>query len=301
MNNELVKIEQYELIESKILSIRGMQVMLDSDIANLFGVETKHLNKAMKRNINRFPKDFCFQLNSREFHNQRFQNVTFNQTTEGRKYRPYVYTEHGIVALAGVLKNEVAAKMSVEIARAFVAMRHFIIQNGDILLKLAQLQNRQISFEIETKNSFRDVLKKFELYDIPKQSVFFDGQFYDSYDFIATLVRKAKQSLFLIDPYCDNRALSLLSHRKEGVNITICKSSLSKLLKDEVDVFVSQYGNITVFDNNTIHDRFLVVDENEAYILGTSLNYAGKKTFAITKLEDKTIIESIVNRIESVC
>ena len=300
MSEELIKTEKYDLIETKIISVRGMQVMLDSDIANLFEIETKHLNKAMKRNLDRFPNDFCFQLNSNEFKNLRFQNVTFNNSTEGRKYCPYVYTEHGIVALAGVLKSEVAAKMSVEIARAFVAMRHFILQNGDVLLKLAQLQNRQINFELETKQNFQIILDKFDKYDIPKQSIFFDGQYYDAYDFITSIVIKAKSSILLIDPYCDNRALSMLSHRNDGVNITICKSILSKLLKDEVDLFVAQYGGITVFDNNTIHDRFLIVDEIECYSLGTSLNYAGKKTFAITKIENEDIVKAIINKIERI-
>lgn len=142
MNNEVLSVENHEDIEKKILVIRGMQVMLDTDVAFFFGVEIKHLNRQMKRNIERFPKDFCFQLNSKEFKDLRCQNVTFNSLESSRKYKPYVYTEEGIIALAGVLKSETAAKMSVEIARTFIQMRRFIIENGDVLLKLAQLQNR---------------------------------------------------------------------------------------------------------------------------------------------------------------
>ena len=149
--NELIKIKDQENIEKRIFAIRGIQVMLDSDVAELFGVETKTLNQQMKRNLKRFPKDFCFQLTDVELNYiLRSQNVTSRTLSSKRRYNPYVYTEHGIVALAGVLKSDVAAQMSVEIARTFVQMRHFIMENGDVLLKLAQLQNRQINFEIKT-------------------------------------------------------------------------------------------------------------------------------------------------------
>lgn len=143
-----MKEENYDLIltnniESMIYNIRGIQVMLDSDIAFLFTVETKRLNEQMKRNINRFPDDFCFKLNSIEFKFLKSQNATSNSGRGGRHIYPYVYTEHGIIALAGVIKNEIAAKMSIEIVRKFVQMRKFILENGDILLNLAKLQNKQ--------------------------------------------------------------------------------------------------------------------------------------------------------------
>ena len=138
MSEELIKTEKYEMIESKIFVCRGLQVMLDSDIATMFGVETGRLNRQMKRNKNRFPEDFCFQLNSNEFKNLKCQNGISSSQYGGVRKLPYVYTEHGIIALAGVLKSDAADKMSVEIARTFVAMRKFISTNGDVLLKLAQ-------------------------------------------------------------------------------------------------------------------------------------------------------------------
>ena len=296
--NELIKIKDQENIEKRIFAIRGIQVMLDSDVAELFGVETKTLNQQMKRNLKRFPKDFCFQLTDVELNYiLRSQNVTSRTLSSKRRYNPYVYTEHGIVALAGVLKSDVAAQMSVEIARTFVQMRHFIMENGDVLLKLAQLQNRQINFEIETNKKIDEVIKLINKVDLPKQALFFDGQYYDAYDFITSIIRKAKTSIVLIDPYCDNRALSFLSNRNDGAAIKICKSDKAKLSIEEIDIFKQQYGSLDVIDNNDIHDRFLIIDKTECYSLGTSLNYAGKKTFVVTKIEDSVIVNSILARV----
>ena len=295
MKDELLPTEEKENIGKRIHIIRGLQVMLDSDVAELFGVETRRLNEQMKRNKERFPEDFCFKLNSLEFKNLTSQNAT--SSYGGRRHLSYVYTEHGIVALAGVLKSEIAAKMSVEIARAFIQMRHFIIENGDVLLKLAQLQNRQINFEIETSKRFDEILKLISKADLPKQVLFFDGQYYDAYDFISSLIRKAEISICLIDPFCDNRALTFLSNKKPNVEVIICKSNKTKLTNKEVDIFTKQYGEVQVISNNNIHDRFLIIDNLECYSLGTSLNFAGKKTFVITKIEDEMIIASILERI----
>ena len=297
MNNELLKVENNENIEKRIFVVRGMQVMLDSDVAELFEMEVRRINEQMKRNIERFPEDFCFQLNSSEFNNLRSQNAIFEKAVEGRKYLPYVYTEQGIMALSGAIKNDFAVEMSIKIVRTFISMRKFILENGDVLLKLAQLQNRQINFEIETNKRFDEVLKMINKVDLPKQALFFDGQYYDAYDFIASLVRKAKQSLILIDPYCDNRALSILSNKNDGVDITICKSSKSKLTQEEINVFAQQYSPISILNNDVIHDRFLIMDKVECYSLGASLNHVGKKTFVVTMIEDEIIINSIAERI----
>lgn len=204
-NNQPLKILSIEnkSIEECIYNIRGQQVMLDSDVAYFFGVETKYLNRQMKRNIERFPEDFCFKLNSKEFKNLRCQNVTFNHTVGSRKYMPYVYTEEGVIALSGVIKSEIAAKMSIEIARKFIQMRKFILENGDVLLALARLQNRQIEFENETNKKFDEVLKLISKADLPKQAIFCAGQFYDAYEYISSIIRKANSSIVLIDPYCD--------------------------------------------------------------------------------------------------
>ena len=284
-------------IESMIYNIRGIQVMLDSDIAYLFGIETKLLNRQMKRNIDRFPEDFCFKLNSKEFKNLRCQNGT--SSYGGRRYNPYVYTEHGIIALAGVIKNEIAAKMSIEIVRKFVQMRKFILENGDILLNLAKLQNKQLEFENETNKKFEEVFRLIDKLDLPKTTLFYDGQLFDAYDFISSLINKANESILLIDPYCDGKALSFLKTKKQDVNLTIINGNNSKLKEDEVKLFEEEYGPISIKTIETIHDRFLIIDNSDCYSLGSSLNYAGKKLFSIHKIEDKEIIKSIFSYISS--
>ena len=298
MNNnqplDLLSIENKN-IEECIYNIRGQQVMLDSDVAYFFGVETKNLNKQMKRNANRFPEDFCFQINSLEFKNLRFQNVTSNYG--GRRYLPYAYTEEGIITLAGVLKNDIAAKMSVEIARKFIQMRKFILENGDVLLALAKLQNRQIEFENETNRKFDEVLKLISKADLPKQAIFSAGQFYDAYEYISSIVRRANRSIILIDPYCDAKAFTFLKNKKESVELTVCSSRLSKLEKEEIEKFESQYGKINIKQLDDNHDRFLIIDNEECYQLGASLNYAGKKMFDIIKNENKEIIDFLLKKI----
>jgi hypothetical protein len=250
----------------------------------------------MKRNANRFPEDFCFQINSLEFKNLRFQNVTSNYG--GRRYLPYVYTEEGVIALSGVIKSETATKMSVEIARKFIQMRKFILENGDILLALAKLQNRQIEFENETNKKFDEILKLISKADLPKQAIFSAGQFYDAYEYISSIVRRANHSIVLIDPYCDAKAFTFLKNKKESVELTICSSHLSKLEKEEIEKFESQYGKIDVKQLDDNHDRYLIIDKKECYQLGASLNYAGKKTFSIIKNENNEIIDFLSKQID---
>ena len=301
MNNNqplnIISIENKN-IEECIYSIRGQQVMLDSDIAFFFDVTISAMNRQMKRNIERFPEDFCFQLSNKEIDDLRCQNGTTKFLSSKRRYNPYVYTEEGIIALAGVLKNDIAAKMSVEIARKFIQMRRFVLENGDVLLALAKLQNRQIEFENETNKKFDEILKLISKADLPKQAIFSAGQFYDAYEYISSIIRKAKNSIVLIDPYCDSKAFAFLKNKNESVELTICTSHLSKLETDEINKFESQYGPITIkyLDNN--HDRYLILDNEECYQLGASLNYAGKKMFSIIKNENNEIIDFLLNKID---
>ena len=300
MNNNqplnLISIENKN-IEECIYNIRGQQVMLDSDVAFFFEVETKTINKQMKRNVDRFPEDFCFQLSSKEMSDLRCHFGTTKLLSSKRRYNPYVYTEEGIIALAGVLKNDIAAKMSVEIARKFIQMRKFIMENGDVLLALAKLQNRQIEFENETNKKFDEILKLISKADLPKQAIFSAGQFYDAYEFITSIVRKANHSIVLVDPYCDSKAFTFLKIKKEKVELTICLSHSSKLENDEIAKYESQYGKITIKYLDDNHDRYLIIDNVECYQLGASLNYAGKKMFSITKNESRDIIQFILNKI----
>lgn len=287
-------------IEDCIYTIRGQQVMLDSDIAQFFRTETKALNQQMKRNLSRFPNDFCFQLTDNELSSLlRSQNVTSNVLSSKRRYNPYVYTEHGIISLAGVLKSDVASKMSVEIARKFIQMRKFILGNGDVLLALAKLQNRQLEYENETNRKFEQIFKFIERLDLPKTALFCAGEWYDAFEYISSTISAANKSIILIDPYCDGKALTFLSRRKEGVDITIIKGEHSKLKNEEVELFESQYGQINIKVISDIHDRYLIADEDVCYALGTSLNYAGKKLFTINKVEDKDTIKFIVDKVNN--
>lgn len=282
-------------IEKCIFEVRGHQVMLDSDVAGFFEVETRALNQQMKRNIDRFPSDFCFQLNSIEFKNLTSQNVT--SSYGGRRTLPYVYTEHGIIALAGVLKSDIAKNMSVEIVRKFIQMRTFILENSDISLSLAKLQNRQLEFECETNKRFDAILKLINKMDLPKTAVFYENHCVDASEFIISIIKKAFVSIKLIDPYCDSKAFNYLKHRNEGTLITIYNSSHSKLSDDDVINFKIQCGDITVKTLDTIHDRYLIIDDCECYSLGTSLNYVGKKLFTINKIEDDFVIKSIIDAV----
>ena len=297
MNNNLlptISISSNKNIEDCIYNIRGQQVMLDSDIAEFFDVETKRINEQMKRNKARFPEDFCFQLNSIEFKTLKSQNATSNIGRGGKQKLPFVYTEHGIIALAGVLKSETADKMSVQIARKFIQMRKFILENGDVLLALAKLQNRQLEFENETNHKFEQVFKLIEKLDLPKTALFYNGEWFDAFDFIVGIIRKAKKSIILVDPYCDNKALSFLKYKSEGVEVLICNTSKSKLENEELSRFESQYGVIKVRTLSNLHDRFLIIHEEECYDLGASLNYAGKKLFMTNKIDTTAVIKEII-------
>lgn len=300
MNNnqtlDLISIENKN-IEECIYNIRGQQVMIDSDVAYFFGVTVSSLNRQMRRNANRFPSDFCFQLSDKETNDLRCQKGTTNFLSSKRRYNPYAYTEEGVIALSGVIKSETAAKMSVEIAKKFIQMRKFILENGDVLLALAKLQNRQIEFENETNKKFDEILKLISKADLPKQAIFCAGQFYDAYEYISSIIRKASSSIVLIDPYCDAKAFTFLKNKKESVELTICSSHLSKLEKEEIEKFESQYGKINIKQLDDNHDRYLIIDSEECYQLGASLNYAGKKMFSIIKNENKEIIGFLLKKI----
>ena len=285
-------------IEECIYNIRGQQVMLDSDIASFFGIETKNLNKQMKRNISRFPNDFCFQLNSKEFKDLRCQNGTAIRGVN--QFLPYVYTEHGIIALAGVLKSDTADKMSVEIARRFIQMRKFIIENGDMMTALAKLQDRQIEFESETNKRFEMILNHISKLDLPKEALFCAGQWYDAYEFLSSIITKAEKEIVIVDPYCDKKAFTYLKNKKPNIRTRLFRSSYSKLLEEEINIFESQYGKIETNLIDDVHDRFIILDNSECYLLGTSLNSAGNKLFVVNKLNDLNTINSIIEHLKNI-
>lgn len=295
MNTESISLletkEQTE-IKDLIYTFRGKQVMLDSDLAVLFNVETKRLIQQTKRNINRFPEDFCFQLNSEEFRNLRLQNVS--SSYGGRRYLPYVYTEHGIIALASVLKSDIAAEMSVKIVRAFVESRKLMYMLQEYSFGLTTLRNDFYEFKDETTRTLGVILKRMENEEPLKEGLFLNGQWFDAFDTITNLIKKAKKSIVLVDPYADKTSLVYLSHKSNGVALTIYKSEYSKLSIEEAEIFEKQYGKVILNEFNESHNRYLILDSNEVYDLGTSLNKAGNKIFTINRIEVQKIADAII-------
>ena len=299
-NNKLVPLETDESIANRIFTIRGIQVMLDTDIADLFEVHVKRLNEQMKRNANRFPDDFCFQLTESEMAVlSRSQIATAMQAKGikgGRTSYPYVYTEHGIIALSGVLRSGVANRMAVEISRVFVSMRHFILENGDTIKKIAELQSRQITFENETAKKFDTLFSYVDEKSFPKSMTFFDGQWFDSYDFLCFLFEKADTSILLIDPYCDREALKYCAKRKDGVSIKICHGPRAGLTNQDIATFAKQYGPVSVKCDASFHDRYLILDEKDCYHIGASLNHAGKRVYGINLIDDPDIVALLIKK-----
>lgn len=295
MNTEsipLLETKEQTEIKDLIYTFRGKQVILDSDLAVLFNVETKRLIQQTKRNINRFPEDFCFQLNSKEFRNLRLQNVS--SSYGGRRYLPYVYTEHGIIALASVLKSDIAAEMSVKIVRAFVESRKLMYMLQHYSFGLTTLRNDFYEFKDETTKTLGVILKRMENDEPLKEGLFLNGQWFDAFDTITNLIKRAKKSIVLVDPYADKTSLVYLSHKSNGVALTIYKSDYSKLSIEEVEIFEKQYGKVILNEFNESHNRYLILDSNEVYDLGTSLNNAGNKIFTINRIEVQKIADAII-------
>jgi phage regulator Rha-like protein len=269
--------------------------MLDSDLAELYGVEVKRLNEQVKRNIDRFPEKFCFQLSEEEFNNSsingannytealRSQIATLNNRRgQHRKYLPFAFTEQGVAMLSAVLRSETAVKMSIQIIDAFVAMRRFIASNAQVFQRIATLEVKQV----ETDKKIDKVLNAIESKDVhPKQGIFFNGQIFDAYRFVSDLFRTAKESIVIIDNYIDDTVLTHLAKRRENVSVTILTKTISKHLTLDVKKFNEQYPAIEIKEFNNAHDRFIIIDSNTVYHFGASLKDLGKKWFAFSKME----------------
>ena len=273
-------------IESLIYVIREEQVMLDSDLANLYGVETKVLNQAVKRNIQRFPTDFMFQLTKEEC--LRSQIVTSNGGRGGSRYMPYAFTENGVAMLSSVLRSEKAIEVNILIMRAFTLMRNFIKKHGSLFQRLDRLEMKQL----KTDEKVDTILDRLNRYDEIREGIFFDGQIFDAYVFIARLIRKAKKRIVVIDSYVDDSVLVQLSKRKPGVKVDIYDGKISQQLRQDVARHNAQYPGVTLHAYRKAHDRFLIIDE-EVYHIGHSLKDLGKKLFAFSKMDVMTGTELI--------
>jgi len=258
--------------------------MLDEDLAALYGVETKVLNQAVKRNQERFPPEFMFQLTKEDMENLRSQFVT--SSWGGRRYLPYAFTEQGVAMLSAVLKSETAVKVSIQIMNAFVAMRRFLLSHAQIFQRLDSLELKQI----ETDQKLDRVLNAIEQKTvIPKQGIFYNGQVFDAWNFVSNLIRSAKKSIILIDNYIDDAVLTLFAKRNKGVTVTLLTRNPSQQLKTDVEKFNAQYEPILLKDFSAAHDRFLIIDETDLYHIGASLKDLGKKWFAFSKMDIQTV------------
>lgn len=273
-------------IQSRILLIRGMQVMLDRDLAEFYGVETRVLNQAVKRNIDRFPDEFMFQLTAVEVEYWKSQIVTSNREKMGLRKLPNAFTEQGVAMLAGVLNSQTAIKISIQIINAFVAMRRFIAANAQVFHRLDVIERKQIEYKAETDHKFEKILNAIEERSIkPRQGVFFDGQIFDAYQFISDLIRSAEISIVLIDNYIDDTVLTYFAKRKEKVKATILTKAIPRQLALDLIKFNEQYPPIEIKVFNHSHDRFLIIDSKTLYHFGASLKDLGKKWFAFSKMD----------------
>ena len=288
-------------IEKLIYVIRDKQVMVDSDLAILYQVETGALNRAVKRNIKRFPEDFRFQLTVEEYENLKCQSGISSMNENGyggRRTLPYVFTEQGISMLASVLHSEVAVNVSIGIMRAFVEMRRFIANNALLFERISNVELKQLEYQKQTDEKLEQIFEYISEHEEASQKVFFDGQIYDAFSLIVSLIQKAEREITLIDGYVDVGTLNLLSKKNENVSVTIYTQKRTRLSKTDVENFNAQYPTLEVKYTKVFHDRFLILDKETAYHVGTSLKDAGKKCFGINLIQDVGIIKDILQRLE---
>ncbi|MDO5557041.1 MAG: ORF6N domain-containing protein [Clostridia bacterium] len=305
MQNEVPNLE----IGNLIYTIRGKQVMLDSDVANLYNYQTKRINETVSRNKERFPGNFCFKLTEEEIEELKRVNMVISRDQEnnwsqfatslknenskyrGRKYLPLAFTEQGIAMLSGLLKNTIAIQVSINIMNAFVEMRKFMNTNGPIFERLTSVEYKLL----EHDKKFEEVFNQFQIEENVKQRIFFEGQIYDAYSLIIDIIKKANKKIFIIDNYIDDSVLKMLTKKKKSVEVVILTSDKSDIQNLDVQKFNKEYPMLKVAKTDRFHDRFIILDDKEMYHLGASIKDLGKKCFGINKIEDMKIIEKIIS------
>lgn len=299
-------------IEEKIFCIRGVQVMIDKDLAEIYKVETRRINQAVKRNIERFPERYMFQLTKEEqqyYYSLRSQFATLDTLKSqiviskkgGNRYLPFAFTEQGVSMLASVLKSETAVQTSIKIIDAFVAMRHFMQKNAKLFVEIDNIKQHLIQTNVhlnENDKKIEHVLTLLEKnHEEDKQRLFFDGQIYDAFSFMVSLVQKAEKEIILIDNYASVGTLDVLSKKKDNVDVQLFTSKKAKIAPSDIDKFNAQYPTITLNNTETFHDRFLILDNATAYSIGSSVKDAGKRCFAVTQINEEWMVKMILERI----
>lgn len=289
---------QQDIELSKLIyTIRGKQIMLDCDLAILYGYTVKRLNEQVKNNKNRFPEDFMFQMTREEVNDLRSKFPTANINPKSR-YLPHVFTEQGIYMLATVLSGEIAEKQSIFIMRAFREMRHFISSNALLFERISNVELKQLEYQKKTDEKLEQIFEYISDHEESNQKIFFDGQIYDAFSLLIGLIQKAEMEIVLVDGYVDVGTLNILSKKKENVAVTVYTQQRTKLSQTDVDNFNAQYPKLDVKYTRAFHDRFLILDKTKAYHVGASLKDAGKKCFGINLIEDAGIVRDILQRLE---
>ena len=274
-------------IQALIKPIRGVQVILDRDVARLYGVATGALNRQVKRNEERFPDDFMFRLSAEEWDNLKCQIGI--SSWGGDRQLPYAFTENGIAMLSSVLRSPTAIEANIRIMRAFSAMRRFLLANTQMFQRIEAVEKRQIATDAKVDS----ILQRIDATEPPLQGVFYDGQLWDARALVLKLIQRAKRSLALIDNWATAETLDLFAKKRKGVRLTIFTSEHydkkhvphRKISPADVVTFNAQYPKLAVRYNETFHDRFLIIDDKELYLIGASLKDLGRKCFGFTKMD----------------
>ena len=303
-NRSLIPSPRYEEkceIENLIFVIRGKQVMLDSDLARLYSVKTKRLNESVKRNLERFPDDFCFKLTKEDIENLRSQIATSKPLIpENRRYLPYVFTEQGIAMLSAVLKSPAAVEISISIMNAFVNMRKYFSSVSFLSEKLGSLEAKQIQYQRESERKFDEIFSFISAKAESQQKIFYGGVIFDAFSFLVSLVEQAEKSIVLIDNYVDvSGTLNILSKKKSGVQAIVFTSKNTKISKEDVKEFESQYPHLRVHCCSGFHDRFLILDDEKVFHVGASLKDAGRKCFAVMRITDPKTVKGLLDYIKN--
>lgn len=274
--------------------IRGKQVLLDRDLATLYGVETKRINEQVKRNIERFPAEFCFQLDKLEFENWKSQFATSNSDKMGLRKAPFAFTEQGVAMLSAVLHSEKAIRVSIDIMKAFVAMRHYMMLNGGFVNRLANVESKVIDQDarlLDHEHKFDTIFEAMDRGELKSKGLYYNNQEFDAYVFVCALIRQAKKRIVLVDRYVTEKTLTMMLKREKGVSVTIYTYDKSKVLEVDLATYNEQYPDspMQVLPSYGMHDRFLFIDDT-AYHFGASLKDLGKNTFFFTQ-EDFTLQE----------
>ncbi len=289
-------------IKNLIHVVRDKQVLMDSDLAMLYQVETGILNRAVKRNERRFPEDFRFQLTENEYANLKCQigiSSLGQNNYGGRRSLPYVFTEQGISMLASVLHSDTAINISINIMRAFVEMRHFMSNNQLLFEKVSSVELNQIEYQKRTDEKLDIIFDYISDHKESQQKIFFDGQIYDAFSLLVDFISSAVTSIVLVDNYVDMATLNILAKKKEGVDVKIYTVRKTKLSEKDVEIFNQQYPKLQVKYTDEFHDRFLIIDHERLYHIGASLKDAGKKCFAISILNNSGMMNDILHKLEN--